>query len=393
MRVFRDLKPYICTFSECSLELVQFSTRAQWADHEFSCHRFVEDWGCPFCSTKDIQDRQGCEQHLERSHGIQHRELAYWANRARTQRARMMNVEECLLCRTFPAESRQAFIKHCCRHMEEIALMAMPQIADAGSEGDDNSDVERSTRSSGHSAYISSSNDAQPSRRDANAPIVAPMKHTGSTMNESPSTVIPSASNPVIGDEGRPRIDPTPELLGGFQTEQERAMVKSESATHKCSICDKRYKREYYYKKHMETHNPQRTYPYPCTAMNGDQQCTKKFQRKRYLDRHHESVHFKASAPTTSQPPPGALGSGHQSPHGEATYFDTTLTRDKLQLPPGKKRKEKTQADPAGIPGQSAPRPRAQDHRCGLCGNRFNRQDTLREYVLSPILTCSTCAN
>ena len=66
------------------------------------------------------------------------------------------------------------------------------------------------------------------------------------------------------------------------------------------------------------------------------------------------------SAPTTSQPPPGALGFGHQSPHGEATYFNTTLTRDKLQLPPGKKRKQNNQASPAGTPGQSAPTPGAQ---------------------------------
>ena len=152
MHVFSDLKPYICTFPECSLELVRFSTRAQWADHEFSCHRFVEDWCCPFCSTRDIHNQQGCEQHLERSHDLQHPELAYWTNRARTKRARLMSVEECLLCRTIPAESRQAFIKHCCRHMEEVALMAMPQIANDGSEGyEDNPDQDKSTQSSGQS--------------------------------------------------------------------------------------------------------------------------------------------------------------------------------------------------------------------------------------------------
>ena len=66
------------------------------------------------------------------------------------------------------------------------------------------------------------------------------------------------------------------------------------------------------------------------------------------------------SAPTTSQPPPGALNFNRQSPHGEATYFNTTLTRDKLQLPPGKKRKPNNQASPAGTPGQSAPTPVAQ---------------------------------
>ena len=329
MHVFSDLKPYICTFSGCSLELVQFSTRAQWADHEFSCHRFVEDWCCPFCSSKDVQDRQGCEQHLERSHGIQHPELAYWANRARTKRARMMHGEECLLCRTFPAESRQAFIKHCCRHMEEIALMAMPEIADDGSEGDeDNPDGDRSTRSSGHSAYISSINEAQPNRRDADAPTVAPVNFTDSTVTEFTSTVHPGELNPPIGDLERPEIDPTPKLLGGSQIKKNRSRITPEETSYECKMCGKLFKRAHNYNNHMKTHNPDRKYPHPCTAMLENEQCTKKFQRKRDLDRHYHSVHLKA-----------------------------------------------------------------QHHRCSLCGSRFARRDTLKKYMRSTNIIHSTWAN
>ena len=40
----------------------------------------------------------------------------------------------------------------------------------------------------------------------------------------------------------------------------------------------------------METHNPDRKYPHPCTATVGDTPCTKKFQRKTDLDRHYDSV-------------------------------------------------------------------------------------------------------
>ena len=83
-------------------------------------------------------------------------------------------------------------------------------------------------------------------------------------------------------------------------------------------------------------------------------------QRATSLQKGQSGTSKTPSAPTTSQPPPGALGFGHQSPHGEATYFNTTLTRDKLQLPTAKKRKPNNQPSPAGTPGQSAPTPGAQ---------------------------------
>ena len=63
-----------------------------------------------------------------------------------------------------------------------------------------------------------------------------------------------------------------------------------EEATHECQVCGKLFKRSYNYKSHMETHNPQRKYPHPCTAMVGNTRCVKKFQRKTDLDRHYESV-------------------------------------------------------------------------------------------------------
>ena len=329
MHVFSDLKPYICTFPECSLELLQFSTRAQWADHEFSCHRFVEDWCCSFCSTTEIHDQQNCEQHLERSHGVQQPELAYWVNRARTKRARMMNVEECLLCRTFPAESRQAFIKHCCQHMEEIALMAMPQIADDGSEGDEDSpEDDRSTQSSWIIFPSPVSHDANHNSRKTGAPTVAPVNFTDSTVTEFTSTIRPGDLDPSIGDQERSEIVPIPKLPGGSQIKKKRSRTTPEEASHECRVCGKLFKRAHNYKNHMETHNPDRKYPHPCTAMLGNQQCTKKLLRKTDLDRHYDSVHLKA-----------------------------------------------------------------RNHRCILCGNRFARRDTLRKYVFGTNIICSIWAN
>ena len=74
---------------------------------------------------------------------------------------------------------------------------------------------------------------------------------------------------------------------------ERRKRTTAEEATHECGICGKLFKRSYNWKSHMETHNPDRKYPHPCTAMIGTTPCTKKFQRKTDLDRHYDSVHLK----------------------------------------------------------------------------------------------------
>ncbi|KAL9025566.1 MAG: hypothetical protein Q9196_005635, partial [Gyalolechia fulgens] len=75
---------------------------------------------------------------------------------------------------------------------------------------------------------------------------------------------------------------------------KKRQRTTPEEATHECRVCGKLFKRSYNWKSHMETHNPDRKYPHPCTVMVGDTRCTKKFQRKTDLDRHYDSVHLKA---------------------------------------------------------------------------------------------------
>ncbi|SLM40260.1 transcriptional regulator prz1 [Lasallia pustulata] len=75
---------------------------------------------------------------------------------------------------------------------------------------------------------------------------------------------------------------------------KKRQRTTPEEATHECQVCGKLFKRSYNWKSHLETHNPERKYPHPCTSMAGNSPCTKKFQRKTDLDRHIDSVHLKA---------------------------------------------------------------------------------------------------
>ncbi|KAI4142627.1 MAG: hypothetical protein L6R39_004867 [Caloplaca ligustica] len=90
------------------------------------------------------------------------------------------------------------------------------------------------------------------------------------------------------------QIDTASVLPSVNRIKKKRARTTPEEATHECRVCGKLFKRSYNWKSHMETHNPDRKYPHPCTATVGDTPCTKKFQRKTDLDRHHESVHLKA---------------------------------------------------------------------------------------------------
>ena len=93
-----------------------------------------------------------------------------------------------------------------------------------------------------------------------------------------------------------PRFDMQPVLPSLNRIKKKRQRTTPEEATHECKVCGKLFKRSYNWKSHMETHNPERKYPHMCTAMIGDTACTKKFQRKTDLDRHHDSVSFSTQS-------------------------------------------------------------------------------------------------
>jgi hypothetical protein len=90
--------------------------------------------------------------------------------------------------------------------------------------------------------------------------------------------------------------DLQPILPSLTRTKKKRQRTTPEEATHECRVCGKLFKRSYNWKSHLETHNPERKYPHPCTALVGSSPCSKKFQRKTDLDRHHDSVRVSCFA-------------------------------------------------------------------------------------------------
>ncbi|KAG9236170.1 hypothetical protein BJ875DRAFT_494380 [Amylocarpus encephaloides] len=67
VHVFADLRPYLCTVSNCEMASNLFPTRRTWAQHEFSKHRdrkgMIE---CPFCQKTFVSDHHGFSSHVAR---------------------------------------------------------------------------------------------------------------------------------------------------------------------------------------------------------------------------------------------------------------------------------------------------------------------------------------
>ena len=147
--VFADIKPYICTFSDCKDALKTFPTRAMWETHEFDQHRFDTSLCCSVCRCDvPTEDR---EAHVQAAHGLHLKEkpLAISLGLHEQRRPHEAALLSCPLCLSVPGKSRRDFVTHVGKHMESIALTALPRANDSDSESD--SGIESATTTSdGH---------------------------------------------------------------------------------------------------------------------------------------------------------------------------------------------------------------------------------------------------
>ena len=135
MHVFSDLMPYLCTFDGCQHKLRSFQSRSSWADHEFQEHRLNRYWACSECSRKSCSILDW-EHHLDDVHNLKFSGPDLVAARKNACRISPKRAEEeqCPLCQVILGKPRRAFVKHVSRHMEDIALMALPGNAEEDSE-------------------------------------------------------------------------------------------------------------------------------------------------------------------------------------------------------------------------------------------------------------------
>ncbi|KAI3342035.1 hypothetical protein F4824DRAFT_271959 [Ustulina deusta] len=121
--VFRDLRPYICTFPDCLDPERLFLTRHDWIYHEMQIHR--RQWICQPCSRQYLSKSEMTE-HLRRVHNpsIKDRELTSLLEMSERP-IDEAHVDNCPFCHG--SMSTKRLLDHMAGHMEELALFSLPQ--------------------------------------------------------------------------------------------------------------------------------------------------------------------------------------------------------------------------------------------------------------------------
>ncbi|KAK4458664.1 hypothetical protein QBC42DRAFT_20434 [Cladorrhinum samala] len=120
--VFRDLRPYVCTFAQCSNPDKLYATRREWIYHEMQMHR--RQWNCRPCH-RSYAKKEMMESHIRLLHG----QLGDKPQLAAVLEASERPIEPeyqqaCPLCGSELALS--ALMAHVAGHMEELALFVLP---------------------------------------------------------------------------------------------------------------------------------------------------------------------------------------------------------------------------------------------------------------------------
>ncbi|KAK7417458.1 hypothetical protein QQX98_004578 [Neonectria punicea] len=128
--VFGDLQPYVCTFEDCIPDM--FSSRSEWFKHELDLHR--REWHCSICnkpgaicgSAKDLK------YHFDTAHGkeITAKQMGL-VLKACERPLKYFDTFSCPLCNDWKPSVRQVedtkeFGRHLARHLQQIALEALP---------------------------------------------------------------------------------------------------------------------------------------------------------------------------------------------------------------------------------------------------------------------------
>ncbi|KAG9233447.1 hypothetical protein BJ875DRAFT_378597, partial [Amylocarpus encephaloides] len=136
--IFRDLQPYTCTFDTCTKARKMFDTRHDWFDHELMDHR--KEWFCTADCQMVFKVQGQFEEHMKTVHSIssatQLCALSDMCHRPLDEETE----EQCSLCEETLGSMTQ-LCRHLARHLEELALFALPHSADSGESGDADSDI------------------------------------------------------------------------------------------------------------------------------------------------------------------------------------------------------------------------------------------------------------
>jgi hypothetical protein len=138
MHVFSDLSAYICTFEDCTKMLHTYPSRKLWAEHEFNEHRCRNFFQCRDCWETFTIERE-FTQHFVQKHlcgSLNHTQLLSTLLAAKQSTPEPIASQRCPLCQVEGWGSQRSFVTHVGRHLEEIALSALPRDVDSDSEAE-----------------------------------------------------------------------------------------------------------------------------------------------------------------------------------------------------------------------------------------------------------------
>ncbi|KAK4195455.1 Tetratricopeptide repeat-domain-containing protein, partial [Triangularia verruculosa] len=120
--VFRDLRPYVCSFEHCSSASKLYVSRNDWMYHELQVHR--RRYLCRQCNT-DCPDRPSMQEHIKKHYqdALSLHQLSIVLDLCNHQASEAVE-DACVICGRELLLSE--LLAHLAAHMEEIALFALP---------------------------------------------------------------------------------------------------------------------------------------------------------------------------------------------------------------------------------------------------------------------------
>jgi hypothetical protein len=147
--VFEDLRPYVCTFKDCTQGAHLYKGRHEWFAHEREMHR--REWFCSKCK-KSFASKEKFRDHLTKKHkNLISDSKNYKLDVMIDRGARAIEEKQkCSLCQEKYAPKQLR--SHLGRHLEQIALFILPQSSeeneDSGSDPGSDDDCDDSEEES-----------------------------------------------------------------------------------------------------------------------------------------------------------------------------------------------------------------------------------------------------
>ncbi|KIY01465.1 uncharacterized protein Z520_03017 [Fonsecaea multimorphosa CBS 102226] len=143
--LLRDLRPYVCTYRDCSEATCLFDTRQEWVAHEDSCHRRI--WRCLEHREATFPTVAAYKHHIRDMHESNGTELESTELLRIGESAPEVADRPCPICLADIPEAKD-LQQHIAAHLIRIALFSLPRSTDA--DVDTDSGTSWSERANGH---------------------------------------------------------------------------------------------------------------------------------------------------------------------------------------------------------------------------------------------------